>query len=72
MGIPDNRLFCRLDGLTTAAREQQRMLVLTELGLLDSESVPIFEETTQTAAHSLDAPICLIGLMDQSDRKSVV
>ncbi|BAS58709.1 MULTISPECIES: GAF domain-containing sensor histidine kinase [Leptolyngbya] len=66
MGIPDNRLFCRLDGLTTAAREQQRMLVLTELGLLDSESVPIFEETTQTAAHSLDAPICLIGLMDQS------
>lgn len=66
MGIPENRLFCRLDGLTAAAREQQRMLVLTELGLLDSESVPIFEEATQTAAHSLNAPICLIGLMDQS------
>jgi signal transduction histidine kinase len=66
MGIPENRLFCRLDGLTTAAREQQRMLVLTELGLLDSEHVPIFEEATQTAAHSLDAPICLIGLIDQS------
>jgi signal transduction histidine kinase len=66
MGIPENRLFCRLDGLTTAAREQQRMLVLSELGLLDSETVPIFEEATQTAAHSLNAPICLLGLMDQS------
>lgn len=66
MGIPENRLFCRLDGLTTAAREQQRMLALTELGLLDSETVPIFEEATQTVAHSLNAPICLLGLIDQS------
>ncbi|HTL90095.1 MAG TPA: GAF domain-containing sensor histidine kinase [Leptolyngbya sp.] len=66
MGIPEIRLFCRLDGLTTVAREQQRTLVLTELGLLDTENVPIFEEATQTAAHSLSAPICLLGLMDQS------
>ena len=65
MGIPESRLFCRLDGLTAVAREQQRMLALTELGLLDSESVPMFEEATQTAAHFLDAPICLLGLMDQ-------
>ncbi|GAP98861.1 GAF domain-containing sensor histidine kinase [Leptolyngbya sp. NIES-2104] len=66
MGIPENRLFCRLDGLTTAAREQQRSLVLTELGLLDSEIVPIFEEATQTVAHSIGAPISLLGLIDQS------
>ncbi|MBW4442762.1 MAG: GAF domain-containing sensor histidine kinase [Plectolyngbya sp. WJT66-NPBG17] len=66
MGIPENRLFCRLDGLTTAAREQQRAMVLTELGLLDTEIVPIFEEATQTAAHSLGAPISLLGVMDQS------
>jgi hypothetical protein len=65
MGIPESRLFCRLDGLTTAAREQQRMMVLTELGLLDTESVPIFEEATQTAAHFLGVPIGLLGLMDQ-------
>lgn len=65
MGIPESRLFCRLDGLTTVAREQQRMLALTELGLLDSESVPIFEEATQTVAHYLSAPISLIGLIDQ-------
>ncbi|MER3478278.1 MAG: histidine kinase [Leptolyngbya sp. ERB_1_2] len=55
-----------MDGLTAAAREQQRISVLTELGLLDTEVVPIFEEATQTAAHSLGAPISLLGLMDQS------
>ncbi len=65
MGIPESRLFCRLDGLTGAAREQQRIMALTELGLLDAETVPIFEEATQTAAHSLNAPICVLGLIDQ-------
>lgn len=65
MGIPENRLFCRLDGLTVAAREQQRRIALIELGLLDAETVPVFEEATQTAAHSLNAPICLLGLIDQ-------
>lgn len=66
MGIPEIRLSCRLDGLTAAAREQQRLLVLTELGLLDTEVVPIFEEATQTAAHSIGAPISLISVIDQS------
>lgn len=65
MGIPENRLFCRLDGLTVAVREQQRRIALIELGLLDAETVPVFEEATQTAAHSLNAPICLLGLIDQ-------
>jgi signal transduction histidine kinase len=35
------------------------------LGLLDIGSIPIFEEATQTAAHFLDAPICVLGLIDQ-------
>lgn len=65
MGIPESRLFCRLDGLTVAAREQQRLSTLTELGLLETDSVPIFEEATQTAAHFLESPICILGLMDQ-------
>jgi hypothetical protein len=64
MRIPD-RLFCRLDGLTVEAREQQRLSVLTGLGLLEPETVPIFEEAAQTAAHFLNAPICLLTLMDQ-------
>ncbi len=62
---PDNGLFCRLDGMDAATREQQRLLVMEELGILDSESVPVFEEATQTAAHFLNAPICILGLMEQ-------
>ncbi|MBR8831644.1 MAG: hypothetical protein N5P05_001083 [Chroococcopsis gigantea SAG 12.99] len=58
-----NRIFCRLDGLTPAVREQQRVSVLNKLGLLDAESVPVFDEATQTAARFLGAPICILGLM---------
>jgi hypothetical protein len=61
---PDNRLSCRLDGLAVSTREQQRMLVMAELGLLESEMVPVFEEATQTAAHFLGVPICLLALME--------
>ncbi|MBD2091696.1 HAMP domain-containing histidine kinase [Microcoleus sp. FACHB-1515] len=45
--------------------EQQRLATLTALGLLESESVPIFEEATQTAARLLDAPICIFSLIDR-------
>jgi signal transduction histidine kinase len=64
MRLPESRLFCRLDGLTAVARKQQRLAALTELGLLEAESVPIFEEATQTAARFLEAPICLLGFME--------
>ncbi|MGV0025937.1 GAF domain-containing sensor histidine kinase [Phormidesmis priestleyi] len=65
MGIPESRLFCRLDGLTAAARKQHQTWALTKLGLLETESVPIFEEATQTAAHFLEVPICILSLLDQ-------
>lgn len=65
MSSPDNKLFCRLDGLTPATREQQRLQAMTELGLLESESIPVFEEAIQTAAHFLEAPICLLSLVAQ-------
>lgn len=45
--------------------EQKRLQTVAALGLMDGESVPIFEEATQTAAHFLDAPICILGVMDQ-------
>ncbi len=61
----DNRLFCRLDGSTVAVREQRRMTAMTALGLRESESVPVFEEAVQTAAHFLDVPVCILGLMEQ-------
>ncbi len=63
----ESRLFCRLDGLSAAAREQQRLLVVADLGLLETESVPVFEEATQTAAQFLDAPLCWLGILDRDN-----
>ncbi len=65
MANPENRIFCRLDGLTSAARERKRLAVLRERGLLAAKSVAVFEEATQTAARFLDAPICILGIMTQ-------
>ncbi|NJO74156.1 MAG: GAF domain-containing sensor histidine kinase [Leptolyngbyaceae cyanobacterium RM1_406_9] len=62
---PESRLSCRLDSTPGSEREQQRLAILMELGLLEVESVPIFEEATQTAAHSLSATICILGLIDR-------
>ncbi|WP_242059775.1 GAF domain-containing sensor histidine kinase [Oscillatoria sp. FACHB-1407] len=45
-------------------REQQRLRILKELGLLENGSVPVFEEATQTAAHILNASICILGVID--------
>lgn len=62
---PDNRLFCRLDGETVSTREQWRAVAIAELNLLELASVPAFDEATQTAAHSLNTPVCFLSLMDQ-------
>lgn len=67
MTNPENRIFCRLDGLAFAAREQRRLEALQELGLLEADSIPVFDEATQTAARFLDAPICFLGLMTQNE-----
>lgn len=65
MVSPENSLFCRLNVMTPQTREQQRLLALAESGLLEAETIPIFEEATQTAAHFLDVPICILGIMDK-------
>ncbi len=65
MAEPENRIFCHLDGLTSAGREQKRLKALKERGLLTAETVAVFDEATQTAARFLDAPICILGLMTQ-------
>lgn len=63
---PHDKSFDRIEhDLPSAEREQQRLKSLTELGLLDTESIPVFEEATQTAAHFLDAPICILGVIDR-------
>lgn len=67
MTKPKNQLFCRLDGCTPSVREKLRLKTLGELGLLVSESVPVFEEATQKAATFSDAPICILGLVVEQE-----
>ena len=62
-----NRLFCRLDGFTPVAKEQQRLNALSKLGLLVAETVPVFEEATQTASSFLETPICILGLVVENE-----
>ncbi|MBM0743665.1 GAF domain-containing sensor histidine kinase [Phormidium sp. CLA17] len=69
MSSQENQLFCRLDGLTVSAREQQRSHVISTLGLLATDSIPIFEEATQATAQSLSVPICTLGLMSASQER---
>lgn len=62
----NNRLFCRLDNdLTPAAKEQKRLTTLRNLGLLETEIAPVFDEATQTAANYLRVPVGFLGLMVQ-------
>jgi hypothetical protein len=60
MVSPENGLTGRLE----PGAEQIRLQALAALGLLDTEGVPVFEEATQTAAHFLDASICVLGVLD--------
>lgn len=61
-----NKLFYRLGPGTALAREQQRLKALSELSLIEAQTIPIFEEATQTAAYLLDLPICILGFLDQN------
>ncbi|UBF24642.1 GAF domain-containing sensor histidine kinase [Kovacikia minuta CCNUW1] len=45
------------------------MLIMEELGLLESESLRVWEEAVQTAAHFLDIPICFLGLMEPGQQR---
>jgi len=63
---PENKLFALKDGWASPeTKEQQRLKALSDLGLRQSETIPVFEEATQTAAHFLEAPISILGFIDQ-------
>ena len=64
---PGNRLVGRLvnSGSVAVEQEKQRLKALSELGLLQTQTIPVFEEATQTAAELLDAPICILGFVDR-------
>ncbi|AFZ14041.1 GAF sensor signal transduction histidine kinase [Crinalium epipsammum PCC 9333] len=65
MESPESRLFCRLDNFTPAVKEQQRFKILAEFGLLKTDTLPVFEEATQTACRFLETPISIVGLMTE-------
>ncbi|MBK1990449.1 GAF domain-containing sensor histidine kinase [Sphaerospermopsis aphanizomenoides BCCUSP55] len=63
---PENKLFAPDDGWNSLeTKEQKRLKVLSGLGLREPETIPIFEEATQTAAHFLATEICILGFIDQ-------
>jgi len=63
---PENKLLALKDGwVSQDPREQQRLKAILELGLRQPETIPVFEEATQTAAHFLEAPISILGFIDQ-------
>jgi signal transduction histidine kinase len=64
MVIPENRLFCRLDGLNVQQRSQQRLAALIGLGLLEPEGAAIFEEAVQMAAQFTGAPIAMLSIVE--------
>ncbi|HEY9880459.1 MAG TPA: GAF domain-containing sensor histidine kinase [Leptolyngbyaceae cyanobacterium] len=59
---PESRLYCSLEGTPPAERLIQRLRSLEDLGLLESESIPVFEEATQMAARFLKLPICILSV----------
>ncbi len=61
----ENKFFALKDGWDShESREQQRLKALSDLGLRQPETIPVFEEATQTAAHFLEAPISILGFVD--------
>lgn len=61
---PDHKTLNRSGDASHLNPEQQRLKMLATLGLLEAESVTVFEEAAQIAAHFLDATICVLGLVD--------
>ena len=62
---PSNKMFAPKDGWATPEnQEQQRLQALLKLGLRQPETIPVFEEATQTAAHFIEAPISILGFVD--------
>lgn len=61
---PENKMFCQSDVEKELAVEQ-RFKALSDLGLLEAQTVPVFEEATQTAAHLLEIPICILGFIER-------
>jgi hypothetical protein len=65
MMSPEMKLFCRIDGLSYQEKENQRIQLLSQLGLLGADNFPIFDEAVQMTARHLEVPICILSVMDR-------
>lgn len=63
---PESRPYCLLEGPSPAERITHRMEALRTLGLLESESIPVFEEAVQMAAHFLNLSICTLSIASEA------
>jgi GAF domain-containing protein len=63
--VVENRSFDQPNAETELA-VQQRLKALSELGLLEASTIPVFEAATQTAADFLEVPICILGFIDEN------
>lgn len=45
---------------------EQHLKVFSDLGSLETQTIPIFDAATQTAADFLEVPICVLGFLNQS------
>ncbi|MEM9217332.1 MAG: GAF domain-containing sensor histidine kinase [Cyanobacteria bacterium P01_F01_bin.150] len=62
---PDGRFLNSLDSISHLELEQRRLLALASLGVAEAESIPVFDEAVQTAAHFLKASICLLSFVER-------
>lgn len=58
------RLSCLLEGLPPHQRDQHREQILSDLNLQKAESIPLFDEATQTVSRLLAMPICILSTVD--------
>ena len=52
-----------LNSLFDSDEEKKRLAAINTLGLFKPESVPVFDEATQTAAHFLSTSICILSII---------
>lgn len=61
-------LVCHLDGFSVDERENKRLQAIQTLGLLNPETIPVFEEVTQTVARLLGFPISVLSIVYHTEQ----
>jgi len=62
-------LFCHWQKDIASEIENKRQDAIAALGLDLEKTIPIFDEATQTAAASLNVPICCLGILIEEEYK---